>query len=65
MANPPTSHLPLHKGEQLAAANMELLRENFGSSMDFPASAERKGTFGMLAPESEDESSKRTLYSAC
>jgi hypothetical protein len=63
MANQSASHLPLHKGEQLAIANMELPRESSGSPMDFPAAAERKSTLGMLAPESEDESSKHTLYS--
>jgi hypothetical protein len=29
--------------------------------MDFPAAAERKGTFGILVPESENESDKHTL----
>ncbi len=62
----PISHLPLHKGEQLVVTNMELPRENSSSPMDFPPPAKRKGTFGMhvpLFPESEDKSSKHTLYS--
>ena len=67
MADPPTPHLFLHKGEQPAVANMELQRENSCSPMYFSAPAKRKGTFGMSIPESqpesEDESGKHILYS--
>jgi hypothetical protein len=76
MANTLTPHHPLLKGQQLAAATMNLPREKSNSSTDSPPPAERRHTFGTHAPfpsksdfrmhahpspESED-SSKHTIY---
>ena len=56
MANPPTSHLPLHQGQQLPVAIVELSRKISSLYMDSLLPAERRNTFGMTTPLSLERS---------
>jgi hypothetical protein len=54
MTSPLPSDRPKPKGRQLAVGSVELQRDSSESSMGSPPPAEKRSTFGMLAPLSPD-----------